>query len=405
MKNKVDFKKCLVVLFITCSLLTFVFMLINNLEYKIYNSNYNSKIVEILGVVRDVYPDVPERNIIDVLNKKSVSSDVSLNKYGIDFYDDDIILENGKVYFNFKVLKFCFLLCSFVVVVSIFVFYVYKKDRKIKEITALIEKINKKNYSLDIDGNSEDELSILKNELYKTTVMLKEQAINESLDKVNLKNSLEDISHQLKTPLTSIMISLDNLSLNPDMDKSTRVKFISSISREVNNISFLVSSILKLSKFDANTISFYDKEVLVRDLIDSCVENVSLICDLKNVSIVVNGDKDLKMVCDSRWQIEAITNILKNAVEYSFSGGVIKLDYEQNKVVTKIVINNKGNVIDRCDLANIFKRFYKGKNSSSDSVGIGLHLAKTIILKDNGKIFVESNENNGTTFVIKYFRD
>ena len=106
MKNKVDFKKCLVVLFITCSLLTFVFMLINNLEYKIYNSNYNSKIVERLGVIKDVYPDVPERNIIDVLNKESVSSDVSLDKYGIDFYDDDIILENGKVYFNFKVLKF-----------------------------------------------------------------------------------------------------------------------------------------------------------------------------------------------------------------------------------------------------------------------------------------------------------
>ena len=126
--------------------------------------------------------------------------------------------------------------------------YNHKREKDIKDIAKCIEEINKKNYELEIDSISEDELSILKNEIYKTTIMLKEAADNSTKDKINLKKSLEDISHQLKTPLTSILVMLDNIIEDPDMDSSIRNDFIVDIKRNVNNINFLVQTLLKLSK-------------------------------------------------------------------------------------------------------------------------------------------------------------
>ena len=187
-----------------------------------------------------------------------------------------------------------------------------ERNKKIKDkITDYIEQINQKNYKLDIEENSEGELSILKNEIYKTTVMLNEIADNEMKDKENLKESLSDISHQLKTPLTSIIIILDNILDNPDMEQTVREDFIKDIKREITNIQFLVANLLKLSKLDANSVQFINKEVKVEEIIQNVVKNVSSICDLKNIKINITGDLKAKIVCDERWQIEAITNIVK----------------------------------------------------------------------------------------------
>lgn len=150
---------------------------------------------------------------------------------------------------------------------GVFLKYNKSKDKKLAEITRYIEEINNKNYKLDIDDNTEDELSILKNEIYKTTVMLKEVAENSRLDKANLKDSLSDISHQLKTPLTSITIMLDNILDNKDMDEDTRNDFIKDIKREIINVNFLVETLLKLSKLDANSIKFINKEEDIRKAI------------------------------------------------------------------------------------------------------------------------------------------
>ena len=147
----------------------------------------------------------------------------------------------------------------FVVLISIFLKYNHSKDKKLKEITKYIEEINNKNYKLDIEDNTEDELSILKNEIYKTTIMLKEVAENSMKDKTCLKDSLSDISHQLKTPLTSIIIMLDNILDNPNMDDATKNEFIKDIKREIVNINFLVESLLKISKLDASSVTFINK--------------------------------------------------------------------------------------------------------------------------------------------------
>ena len=271
------------------------------------------------------------------------------------------------------------------------------------KIIKCIENINRKNYELDLDELSEDKLSILKQEIYKTTVMLKENADNSLKDKINLKNSLQDISHQLKTPLTSINIMLDNIIDNPEMDIEIRQDFVKQIKREINNITFLVQSILKLSKFEANTITFNREEVSVKKIINETVKNVSNLSDLKNVIIEINDKCKNKLKCDYKWQVEALTNILKNAIEYSYEGNKVIVDCEDNNIYTQIKIKDFGKGMDDEDTLNIFKRFYKGKEANKDSVGIGLSLSKTIIEHDKGVVIVESMKNQGTTFIIKYF--
>ena len=281
--------------------------------------------------------------------------------------------------------------------------YNYKRKNDIKDIIKYIEQINRRNYELEIDTISEDELSILKNEIYKTAVMLKEAALNSNKDKLNLKKSLEDISHQLKTPLTSILVLLDNLIDEPDMDSSIRNDFIIDIKRNVININFLVQALLKLSKFDANTVHFIKKENDLEMIVKEAIKNVSTLCDLRNINVKLNTLENAKVVCDAKWQIEAITNIIKNAIEHSKDNSSIIINIDNNRVYSKIEVIDFGEGISKRDIKHIFERFYKGENATSNSIGIGLALAKTIIEEDKGSIAVESNESN-TKFTIKYFK-
>ena len=170
------------------------------------------------------------------------------------------------------------------------------------------------------------------------------------------------------------------------------------------NIKFLVESILKLSKIDSNSIKFIKKEVFIKDIINESVKNVSMLSELKNIEIIVSGDDSIKTICDLKWQVEAITNILKNCIEHSYENKKIYINYNQNNMYTELKIEDNGTGIDAKDLPHIFERFYKGKNSSSDSVGIGLALSKSIIESNNGYIQVDSELNKGTTFIIKYLK-
>ena len=291
----------------------------------------------------------------------------------------------------------------FIILLLIFIIYERNQDKEIGEITKYLEAINNKNYTLKIDENSEDELSILKNELYKVTVMLRENASNSLKDKVNLKIALEDISHQLKTPRTSILIILDNLIDNPEMDYQTRVEFLHDFKREAVRIQSLIQSILKLSKFDSNTVQFIKKDIYLKQIVEEAIKNTESLADLKNIKINVEGNKKIKLNCDLLWQTEAVTNILKNCIEHSSENTQIDIKYNNNSVYSYITITDYGEGISKEDIPHIFERFYRGKNSANESIGIGLSLSKTIIESNNGIITVESN-NNKTTFTIKYFK-
>ncbi len=417
MANKIKLKKYLLCTLLIAIVLIGIFLSINIYEYYTYRKDINNKLTEIINEVAEKYPEVTKNDISKILNnKKSKKNDDNKNnnelndgkntkvleEIGIDVNNESVVLENDSKQVQFLIINGCFILIALLIIVSIFLIYNRKKDKELAEITRYIEEINKKNYTIDIDEMSEDELSILKNEIYKTTIMLKEIADNSNKDKLQLKQSLEDISHQLKTPLTSILVMLDNLIDDKDMDKEIRQDFIRDIKRDVMNINFLVQAILKLSKFDANTINFIKDEKLLKDIVDESIKNVSALCDLKNIDIEKKGSEVATIYCDFRWQVEAITNILKNCIEHSRENNKILVKYESNNVYSMISIRDFGDGIAKKDLPHIFERFYKGKNSSSESVGIGLALAKTIVEEDKGNIYVDSDEK-GTIFTVKYF--
>ena len=403
MKNKEYLKKYLIQILVTIIVFLVLFLFVNQTQDKEYKKNFNYKINAILDVVQEKYPNITKDELVYILNSKHSEGNI-LADYGYDLEKDFYIDQNNKLNLKYNIVKIIILFLTFVSIIYIFVKSHFKSDKEIEKIIKCIEKINRKNYELELDELSEDKLSILKQEIYKTTIMLKENAENSLKDKINLKNSLQDISHQLKTPLTSINIMLDNVIDNPGMDIEIRQDFIKQIKREINNITFLVGSLLKLSKFEANTITFNREAVSVKKIINETVKNVSNLSDLKNVNIEINDKCKNKIKCDYKWQIEALTNILKNAIEYSYEGNKVIIDCEDNNIYTQIKIKDFGKGMDEEDILNIFKRFYKGKEAYKDSVGIGLSLSKTIIENDNGVVIVESIKEQGTTFVIKYFK-
>lgn len=402
MKNKIELKKTLIVSIVIFIIFLLLFVVLYQVQYQTYTKQFNEKLNTIIIKLQKEYPNLTANDIMQILNDTEKTDVDLLRQYGIDLKQDAILLKNDSAFQKFATIDLILLVGFGICLLLVFILYNRKKDKKLVEITNYIEQINLGNYSLDIDDNTEDELSILKNEIYKTTIMLKEVAENARNQELSLKKSLEDISHQLKTPLTSIMIMLDNMIDNPEMDKQTREEFIKDCKKEITNIHFLVQALLKLSKFDANTIQYHNQTVLVKDLIQEAKNKVAVLCDLKNIEIRVQGNDTDMICCDDRWQVEAITNLLKNAIEYSENAGRIDVSYMQNKLYTQIEIKDYGKGIDNNDLPHIFERFYKGMNSSKDSVGIGLALAKRIIEKNSGSVFVESELGKGTTFIIRY---
>lgn len=397
MKNKTIKKYILSLIILLIFNVSLIFIL-NRYEYKMYTKNYNDKINSIISNIKNKYPNIEESDIIEIINNEKDSEDI-LSKYGIDS-----ITKNDKVNNKIRIISLIIIITFDSLIILIFYLYDKNKSKKIKEITKMISKINNRQFDIDINDFNEGELSILKNEISKTTTMLRQVADNSVKDKLNLKDSLGDISHQLKTPLTSITIMIDNILDSPDMNEKTRKKFLINIKREILNINFLVMSLLKLSKFDANVVKFNKESVYLKDIIIESIKNVSMIKELKNITIKVSGDDNIKLLCDFKWQVESITNILKNSIEHTSEYGTVEVNYSENKLYTRILIKDNGKGIDSGDLPHIFDRFYKGENGSDDSFGIGLSLSKTIIEKEGGSITVKSTPNIGTIFTIKYLK-
>jgi Signal transduction histidine kinase len=391
------FRKIIIFLIIFFS----ISVISNILIYKNYMKKSNENISNIIGLVKEKYPMITDNEILSILNNKD-SYSYDLSKYGI-YKNDMYMTENIRnFYYVFIISNSLIVLVLGIILVYIIFKYIEYRTNKVYEITNYIKEINKKNYELKLDENIEDELSILQNEIYKTTIFLKEQSENAIKDKKNVKDNLSDISHQLKTPLTSINIMLDNIIDDDKMSEETKKEFLTDAKQQIENINFLIISLLKLSRFDANVIKFTKENINVKDILTEIKKNLKNIVNKNNISIEIIGDNDVIFVGDYKWEMEALTNIIKNGVESLNENGTIKIFFRKLSVYTEIIIEDNGKGINLKDLRHIFDRFYKGETSKKDSIGIGLSLSKKIIEIDNGYITVDSKIGKGTKFTIKY---
>lgn len=364
----------------------------------------NDTINQLVNILLEKYPDVSEKEVAEILNNKTEYTENSefLNKYGI-YPEKDWVSYNNQGSYKYVILSVSVCIAFGLAFAVLFLGYLKIQKKQTMDIAKRIERINLGDYSLQIDRNSEDELSLLDNQIYRTAVKFREQAENSRKDKENLQKSLSDISHQLKTPLTSIIVMVENILDDDDMPLEIRREFLNDIKHNTNTISFLVQSLLKLSKLDAEAVKFRYEQVEVKSIVDECIKNTAVMAEILGVRLETDCN-DIILNCDRKWLCEAITNIIKNCIEHSQNGN-IKITADQNKLYTKISIKDNGSGITKEDLPHIFERFYKGKNSSDDSVGIGLSLAKTIIEKQGGYISVSSELNKGSEFVIKFFNN
>ncbi len=253
----------------------------------------------------------------------------------------------------------------------------------------------------------EGELSILKSEVYKVTIQMIE--LNERLlnEKTYLADTLADISHQLKTPMTSMLVMADLLN-DENLPSDKREEFTKNIGKQLERMEWLLSTLLKMSKLDAGTLKLNPRPTSLKGIIEKSVSHLIIPMELKgqsfNMCRETKGENDILINADENWIAEAISNIVKNCVEHTNYGGNITIKYGENPLFTYITIQDNGKGIEPKDLPHIFERFYKGKNADKDSVGIGLAFAKQIINLLNGSIEVTSKENEGSIFFIKFYK-
>lgn len=281
--------------------------------------------------------------------------------------------------------------------------FTFWRYEEIKKLSGYLRKISSGEPSLDIRDNYEGELSILKSEIYKVTIMLSEHKALLQRDKVHLTDAISDISHQLKTPLTSMMVMADLLSAST-LSEGKRKEFTNNIQVQLERIEWLVSSLLKLSKLDAGTIAFKRDQVNVKQLIEKSVEPLLIPMDIKDQKLIIDGEDGVSFLGDFHWTQEALINVLKNAVEHTKKGGEIRIHYAENPLFTEISVADNGKGIAKADLPYVFQRFYKGKNASEESVGIGLAMAHSMITRQNGTLEVKSKQGIGTTFLFKIYK-
>lgn len=284
----------------------------------------------------------------------------------------------------------------------LFVWITGKRYHKIAGMAADIDRILHEEVALSLEQYAEGELAILQSEIYKMTIRLREQQQKLLDDKAYLADSLADISHQIRTPLTSVNLLLSAL-LEPEVSEKKRQELFQEISKLLSRIDWLITTLLKISKLDAGTVQFKIESISLKELLSKACAPLLIPAELRGQDIELEAEGNFKG--DVSWTCEAIGNIVKNCVEHTPHGGQIRLMALENPLFTEIKISDNGGGISREDLPHIFERFYKGKNSGEKSFGIGLALARMIITGQGGTIKAESEKGKGTCFFIRFYKN
>ena len=349
--------------------------------------------------------DLNNLNNIDNMDNSDNSQNTEdiLSKYGFDAETIDIENRNFEIITKLIFIFSMIFAIGIVGIILVYTIYIRKQNQKLKNLDNYCKKILKGNYLLDLKEEDESDFSKLKNDIYDMTVMLKEK--NGLLEKNNkdIEKLIADISHQLKTPLTSL--NLINDILYTDLPEEKKIEFLDSSQKELEKINWLIKTVLNIAKLDSKTLILAKNNENAYNLCLEVKNNFKAMCEIHHANIEIVSNKEETINCDKKWTIEAMNNIVKNAIEHGAKNITIKI--EENTIYTKIIIRDNGEGIDKEDLGHIFDRFYKAKNSKESSLGIGLAFCKSIIRNQDGDIRVKSSKkekDTWTEFTIKLYK-
>ena len=293
-----------------------------------------------------------------------------------------------------------------VIVAALVIYIIADRIKRRKELDELIDfltKVQDRDTFPELGLEAEGRMLILRSEIYKLASTLQEQYSGEVKKNAYMADMLSNISHQIKTPLTAINLMTDALK-SGNMDEAQRRRCIANIEAQTDHITWLVKTLLTIAEIDAGVLVMKKDPVKLHGMIDEIVSSIAIEADIKDVSIAIDISPDIEIVCDRRWTLEALSNIIKNSLQHTEAGGFIKISSEDTNLSVNIRIEDNGCGISKKDLPNIFNRFYHGEKSDPNSNGIGLSLAKQIINSQNGVISCESEEGKGTIFEIKIYK-
>lgn len=281
-------------------------------------------------------------------------------------------------------------------------FFAFTKARY-KSIAQISDQIDLVLHNIDhlyIAESEEGELSILQSEITKMTLRIREQNSALKKEKEHLADSLADIAHQLRTPLTSVNLILSLLENNPD--ENERKSLIWETKELFVQMDWLLTSLLKLSRLDAGIVVFQSKQIDVNNLICTALRPFLIQMDLHNITLQTNVPKEMTIQGDLGWLSEAIQNIIKNCIESAGNNGKIDIICTDNPLFTEIAVHDSGVGFKKEDLPCLFERFYRGKNSAATGYGIGLALCKMIITRQGGMITAKNHPRGGAVFSIRF---
>ena len=293
------------------------------------------------------------------------------------------------------------ILISGLIAIAIHLSTEYYRYRKLQKLSSDLDQLLIDGIPLPIRDYQEGELSILANHIQKLTLRLIESAEVVEKEKKHLADSLADISHQLRTPLTSMNLTTSMLR-DPELSTEKRMELTGELRRLLTRTDWLVETLLKISKLDAGTVKLAQKKISVRQLIDQAAAPLAIPMDLRNQTLTVHCMEEY-VKCDLVWTAEAMGNILKNCMEHTPESGTITVTASETALYTQIEVTDTGSGFDPKDIPHLFERFYKGSNASENSYGIGLALARTVITSQNGTVQATNGEC-GAKFVIKFYK-
>ena len=277
-----------------------------------------------------------------------------------------------------------------------------KFEKQIKELTDYITKVQDHAAIPEIAEISEGSIGILQSEIYKVVTILREQYSSEHKQKKYMSDMMSDISHQFKTPLTAISL-MTELLMGPGVSEEQRLEYAGKIDSQINKMTWLIRNLLTLSQLEAGVLEMKAEQVVLKDMMDDIADSLSVLAEVAEVELECSVPGMIKIKADKHWLREALSNIIKNCIEHTPAGGHVKISATQNNIYTSLVIEDNGKGIDKEHLPHIFERFYKAGNSSPNSVGIGLAMAKQIINSHGGRIEVESEVGKGSKFMISLY--
>lgn len=265
-----------------------------------------------------------------------------------------------------------------------------------------IDRILRSDDIISFDEYKEGELSVLSAEIHKMTIRLREQNAELKKEKQFAKEALEDISHQLRTPLTSVMMIL-GLMNDSKLTEKERMEYLRDLYELLARMKWLIETMLSLSRIEADAVKFAKETVSCRELIRRSVETVSVTAELKGVEIRTDIDGEPEFIGDLHYTSEAVVNLLKNAIEHTPEGGTATIAAKGSNIVTEITITDTGNGIPEAELPHIFERFYRSSEYTKNGFGIGLAFAKKVITAQDGSLRASNVKPNGAEFKIHFY--